>query len=218
MGKKTIGKRGNFKKKAAAITLAGFLGAASPAYALPVNSEPAPEKNKSKVSIILGARKGLGSNGLQGVELGGKYKDFALVGNICSGSDINLQDTEENVFGNVYFQGREDLEKRKSFGGSLEYHPRLGKGVSLVFGAGIGLESRIRNINENLIREGTVLASNQVSKKENGVFGEIYFGPSIKATKWLEINPNIGYKTGKEKGMVANIRAILSFSGKKGDR
>lgn len=203
----------NLKKILAGTVLAASLFPAQAVYA-----SDSPKKEKAPVSIILGGRKGLGSNGLQGVEFGGKYKDFALVGNICSGSDINLQDTEENVFGNVYFQGREDLEKRKSFGGSLEYHPRLGKGVSLVFGAGIGLESRIRNINENLIREGTVLASNQVSKKENGVFGEIYFGPSIKATKWLEINPNIGYKTGKEKGMVANIRAILSFPGKKGDR
>jgi len=222
MAKKTIGKRGNFKKKAAAITLTGFLGAASPTYALPVNSEPAPEKNKSKVSIILGARKEFRGNGLYGVELGGKYKDFALVGYMGSGPDINLQDTEENVFGDIYFQGIENLEKRKSLGLSLEYHPRISEGVSIVLGAGGGLEKRTRNIEENLIRrtgsEETLLASNINSIPEKEFVGNFYGGLSFKITKGLSLNPNIGYKTGREKGVFANIRAVLSFPRKKGNR
>ena len=227
MVKKTIGKRGNFKKKAAAITLTGFLGAASPTYALPINSEPAPEKNKSKVSIILGARKGIGGSGLYGGELGVKYKRFALVGNMSSRSDINLQNIEEEMIRNVYFQGREDLKDFSSIGASLEYHQPIAKGVSGVIGIGGNFENYARNIEENLVRkigsEETLLASNTSSVPEKEFVGNIYAGPSFKITKWLELNPNIGYekafkKNGlKERGVYVNLRAILSFS-KRGNR
>jgi len=217
MAKSVPGKINNFKKKVVATTLVGFLGAASPAYALPVNSGPVPEKNKSKVSLILGARKGFGKSGLYGGEFGIGVGRFALVGSLGSGPDLNLQDTEENVFGNVYFQGREDLKNSSYFGGALEYH-QPGKGVSWVIGAGGGLEKVTREIEENLVRGETVLASNTTSTPEKKFAGYVYTGPKFPITKNMGLNLNVGYKTGREKGVFVNLRAIFRFPGKKGDR
>jgi hypothetical protein len=171
------------------------------------------QKEKAPVSIILGARKGLGESGLHGGELGIGVGRFALVGNFGLGSDINLQNTEDHVFGDVYFQGREDLKNSSYFGGALEYH-QPGKGISWVVGAGGGLEKVTREIEENLVRDGTVLASNKTSTPEKKFAGYFYTGPSFKITKGLSLNPNVGYKTGREKGVFVNLRAVLSFPGK----
>ena len=204
------GKRANFKKIVGAIALCTFLFP-SQAYA---SRSPKNLNKKAPFSIILGAR---GGHGFYGGEFGIRYKNLALVGNLGSGSDLNLQDTEENVFGDVYFQGREDLKDFSSIGASLEYHPRLGKGISWVIGAGGGLEKVTREIEENLVRDGTVLASNKTSTPEKEFAGYFYTGPKIKITKGLSLNPNIGYKTGLKKGIFANIRADLSFS-RRGNR
>ena len=225
MIKRLNGKRINFKKILAGVALATFLSPSQVAYA----SSRSQQKEKAPLSIILGARKGFGKSGLYGGELGLKYKRFALVGNIpiSSYSNINLQNTEEEMFGNVYFQGREDLEDfSSSIGASLEYHQPLAKGISWVTGIGGNLESRTRKIEENLVRrtgsEESLLASNINSIPEKEFVWNIYAGPSFKITKWLSLNPNIGYKTGFKKDglreeMYISLRAILSFS-RKGNR
>ncbi|MBA7648424.1 hypothetical protein ES703_56210 [subsurface metagenome] len=217
MAKRLTGKGVNFKKIVAGVALAAFLSPAQVAYA-----SRSQQKEKASVSIILGARKGFGSSGLYGGELGLKYGRFALVGNLGSRSDINLQDTEEEMFRNVYFQGREDLKDFSSVGASFEYHQPIIKGVSGVIGIGGNLENYARKIEENLVRKidgkETLLASNTSSVPKKEFVGNIYAGPSFKITKWLELNPNIGYekafkKNGlKERGMYVNLRAILSFS------
>ncbi len=222
MAKRLTGKGVNFKKILAGVALVAFLSPSQVAYA-----SRSQQKEKAPLSIILGARKGFGGSGLYGGELGIKYKRFALVGNMGSRSDINLQDTEEEMFRNVYFQGREDLKDFSSFGASLEYHQPIAKGVSGVIGIGGNFESRTRKIEENLVRridgEETLLASNISSVPEKEFVWNVYAGPSFKITKWLELNPNIGYekafkKNGlKERGMYANLRAILSFS-RRGDK
>jgi opacity protein-like surface antigen len=205
------GKRANFKKiLAGGVVLTTFLVPQA------VYASDSSKKEKAPVSIILGARKELGGNKLYGGELGIGIGRFALVGNMGSGSDINLQDSEKNVFGDVYFQGIENLEKRKSLGLSLEYHPRISEKVSGVIGAGGGLEKRTRNIEENLVRrtdsEETLLASNINSIPEKGFGWNVYTGLIFDLTKNISLNPNIGYKIGlKEKGMFANLRLIFSF-------
>jgi len=134
-----------------------------------------------------------------------------------SQSDLNLQDTEENVFGDIYFQGREDLKDFSSFGGSVEYHPRISERMSGVIGVGGGLEKYTRNIEENLVRrtgsEESLLASNINSIPEKEFVWNVYGGLSFNITKGLSLNPNIGYKIGsREKGMFVSLRAILSLS------
>lgn len=217
MAKRFHGRGVGFKKILAGVALAAFLSSPQIAHA----SRSQQQKEKASVSIILGARKGFGGNGLYGGEVGVKYNRFALVGNMGSRRDINLQNTEEGVFGNVYFQGREDLEKFSSIGGSVEYHQPLAKGVSGVVGIGGNLENYIRKIEENLVRrvgtEESLLASNINSILEKEVVGHIYGGLSFNLTKNLSLNPNIGYekafkKNGlKERGMYVNLRAIFSF-------
>jgi len=217
------GKRANFKKILVGAALTTFL-VPQVAYA-----SDSPKKEKAPISIILGARKGFGGSGLYSGELGLKYGRFALVGNLGSRSDINLQNIEEKMISipeiNIYFQGREDLKDFSSFGASLEYHQPIAKGVSGVIGIGGNFENYARNIEENLVRridgEETLLASNTSSVPEKEFVGNIYAGPSFKITKWLELNPNIGYeksfkKNGlKERGAYVNLRAILSFSRRK---
>jgi len=222
MAKKSNGKRGNFKKILAGIALAAFLSPSQAAYASHSN-----QKENAPLSVILGARKGFGSNGLYGGEFGIKYNKFALVGNISSRSDINLQNTEEEMLRNVYFRAREDLKDFSSVGASLEYHQPLAKGVSGVIGIGGNLESYTRKIEEKLVRrtdsEESLLASNTSSIPEKEFVGNIYAGPSFKITKWLSLNPNIGYEKAfkkgglKERGAYVNLRAILSFS-RRGDK
>ncbi len=220
MVKRLHGKGVGFKKILAGVALAAFLSPSQVAYA----SSRSQQKEKAPLSIILGAGKGLGNNKSSEIEFGVKHKRFALVGNIpiSSYSNINLQKTEEGVFGDVYFQGREDLEDfSSSIGASLEYHQPLAKGISWVTGIGGNLESRTRKIEENLVRrtgsEESLLASNINSIPEKEFVWNIYTGPSFDITKWLSLNPNIGYKTGFKKDglreeMYISLRAILSFS------
>ena len=222
MGKRLVRRGLGFKKILTGIALAGFLSPTQ--VALASNS---PQKEKAPLSIILGARKGFGDSGLYGGELGIKYRRFALVGNMSSRSDINLQNIEEEMFRNVYFQGREDLNGFSSIGASLEYHQPVTKGISGVIGIGGNLESYTRKIEENLVRktesEESLLASNTSSVSEKEFVGNIYCGPSFKITKWLSLNPNIGYEKAfkkdglKERGVYVNLRVILSFS-RRGNR
>jgi len=219
------GKRANFKKiLAGGAVLTTFL---VPQVAYASNS---PQKEKAPLSIILGARKGFGKSGLYGGELGLKYGRFALVGNLGSRSDINLQDTEEKMISipeiDIYFQGRENLKDFSSFGGSVEYHPRISERMSGVIGVGGGLEKYTRNIEENLVRrigsEESLLASNINSIPEKEFVWNVYGGLSFNITKGLSLNPNIGYekafkKNGLKRGMYVNLRAILSFS-RRGNR
>lgn len=215
-------KRVNFKKILAGAALAAFLSPTQVAFA-----SNSPQKEKAPISIILGARKGFGKGGLYGAEIGMKFGRFALVGNMSSRSDINLQDIEEEMIRNVYFQGREDLKDFSSIGASLEYHQPIAKGVSGVIGIGGNLENYTREVQENLVRKTdtgeSLLASNTSSLSEKEFVGNIYIGPSFKITKWLELNPNIGYeksfkKNGlKERGAYVNLRVILSFS-RRGNR
>jgi hypothetical protein len=216
---KRHGKRVNFKKILAGAALVAFLAPSQVAYA----SSRSQQKEKAPLSIILGARRGLEGSRLYGGEIGLKYNRFALVGNIpiSSHPNINLQHTEENVFGDVYFQGREDLKDFSSFGGAFEYHQPLAKGISWVTGIGGNLEKRTRNIEENLVRrigsEETLLASNINSIPEKEFVWNVYTGPSFEILKGLELNPNLGYEIGSKKnglkrGMYVSLRAILSFS------
>jgi len=227
MVKGLIGKGINFKKILAGAALVAFLSPAQVAYA----SSRSQQKEKAPISIILGARKGLENNKPYGGEIGLKYGRFALVGNMGSQSDLNLQNTKEEMISipeiNVYFQGREDLKDFSSFGGAFEYHQPLAKGISWVTGIGGNLEKRTRNIEENLVRrigsEETLLASNINSIPEKEFVWNVYTGPSFEILKGLELNPNLGYEIGSKKnglkrGMYVNLRAILSFPGKKGDR
>ena len=200
-----------------------------PSQAVYASDSPKNSNKKSPLSIILGARKGLEGSKLYGGEIGLKYNRFALVGNIpiSSHPNINLQNTEENVFGDVYFQGREDLEDfSPSIGASLEYHLPLAKGISWVTGIGGNLEGRTRKIEENLVRrigsEETQLASNTTSTPEKEFVWNVYAGPSFEILKGLELNPNLGYKisskkNGLKRGMYVSLRAILSFS-RRGNR
>jgi len=217
------GKRANFKKILAWVALTTFL-VPQVAYA----SSRSQQKEKAPISIILGAGKGLGSNKSYGGELGLKYKRFALVGNMGSRSDINLQNIEEKMISipeiNIYFQGREDLEDFSSIGASLEYHQPLAKGISWVTGIGGKRRSYTRKVEENLVRrmdrEESLLASNINSIPEKEFVWNVYAGPSFELTNWLEVSPILGYekaftKNGLKKGeMYASLRAILSFPGK----
>lgn len=236
---KRTNKKINFKKIVAGAALVAFLAPSQVAYA---SDSPKKERARAKVSFILGGGKGIEKNKLSGkinksseIELGVKYNRFALVVNIpiSSHPNINLQNTEEEMFGNVYFQGREDLEDfSSSIGGSVEYHQPLtkgiSKGISWVIGIGGNLEKRTRNIEENLVRrvgsEETLLASNINSFPEEKEFvWNVYTGPSFKVAKGLEINPNLGYEIGSKKnglkrGMFVNLRAIYLFPGKGGNR
>ncbi len=226
MVKRITGKGVGFKKILVGAALAAFL---SPSQVAHASNSLKDSNKKAPVSIILGAGRGLGKNKSSEIEFGVKYNRFALVGNIPISSypNINLQNTEEGVFGNVYLQGREDLEDfSSSIGASLEYHQPLVKGISWVTGIGGNLESRTRKIEENLVRrtgsEESLLASNINSIPEKEFVWNIYAGPSFDITKWLSLNPNIGYKTGFKKDglreeMYINLRAILSFS-RRGNR
>lgn len=222
------GKRANFKKILAGAALTTFL---VPQVAYASDSH---QKEKAPLSIILGARKRIENNKLSKnkpseIELGVKYNRFALVGKIpiSSHPNINLQTTEEEMFGNVYFQGREYLgDFSSSIGASLEYHQPLAQGISWVTGIGGNLEKRTRNIEENLVRkvgsEESLLASNINSIPEKEFVWNVYAGPSFKIFKGLELNPNLGYEIGSKKnglkrGMCVNLRAILSFS-RRGNR
>ncbi|MBA7619908.1 hypothetical protein ES703_27250 [subsurface metagenome] len=212
MTKRLHNRGSKFKKILAGTVLAASLFPAQAVYA-----SDSPKKEKAPVSIILGGRKGFGKSGLYGGEFGVRFGRIGLVANLGSGPDLNLQKTEEKVSGfeGVYFKGSEDLKNSSYFGGALEYH-QPGKGVSWVIGAGGGLEKVTREIEENLVRDGTSLASNRTSTQEEKFAGYFYTGPSFKIKK-LEINPNIGYKTGREKGVFVNLRIILPIS-KRGDR
>jgi hypothetical protein len=232
MVKRLTGKKINFKKILAGATLITLL----PQVVYASNS---PQKEKSKVSIILGIGKGIEKNKLSKnksseIELGIKYNRFALVGNIpiSSHPNINLRDIEENIMENVYFKGREDLEDfSRSIGVSLEFHLPLAegisKGISWVTGIGGHRESYTRKMEENLVRriggEESLLASNITSFPEEKEFVlNVYTGPSFKVAKGLELNVNLGYEIGSKKnglkrGMYVSLRAILSFS-RRGNR
>ena len=223
MVKRLTGKRINFKKIVAGAALVTCLSPSQIAHA-----SNSPQKEKAPLSIILGARRGIEINKSSEIEFGVKYNRFALVGNIPISSypNINLQNTEENVFGNVYFQGREDLEDFSSIGASFEYHQPLAKGISWVTGIGGNLEGRTRKMGENLVRkvgtEETLLASNTNSTPEKEFVWNIYAGPSFEILKGLELNSNLGYKISSKKnelkrGMYVSLRAILSFS-RRGNR
>jgi len=192
------GKKGNFKKKAIATTLVGFLGAASPAYALPVNSNPVPEKNKSKVSMTLEANKGSGS---YGAGLGVRFGNIGLGVKGKKYSDRNLYETEENVFGDVYFKGKKDLEKISYIGAFAEFYPRISEKVSMVLGAGGGLKKGTINIEEKLLRGEKELASHETSTSKKGFGWDIYAG-LIFDIKKLGIGPIFGYeKSSGENGL-----------------
>jgi hypothetical protein len=222
---KGLSKRDNFKKiLAGTIALTAFLFSPKIAYASHSDQKENSQKEKAPISIVLGVRRGVGSSGLYSREFGIKYNRFALVGNAGSRPDINLQNIEEEMLRNVYFQAGENLENFSSVGASLEYYQRFGKrkGVSGVIGVGGNLEKRTRNIEEKLIRrtetEESLLASNTSSVPEKEFVWNIYAGPSFKLAKRLELNPVLGYekafKNGlKGRGAYVSIRAILSFSG-----
>ena len=217
-------KRLNFKKILAGLALIVFLSPSQVAYA-----SRSQQKEKAGLSFILGARKGLGSNKSYGVKLGLKHGRFALVGDIpiSSHPNINLQKTEEEM-GNVYFQGREDLEDfSSSIGASIEYHLPLAKGISWVTGIGGKRRSYTRKIEENLVRrignKESLLASNINPVSEKEFVLDIYAGPSFELTNWLELSPVLGYETsfkknGLERGMSVSLRAFFSFPRKKGNR
>ena len=217
-----MAKRLNFKKILAGVALAAFLSPSQVAHAS--NSQ---QKEKASLSIILGAGKGLGNNKSSEIEFGVKHKRFALVGKIpiSSYSNINLQKTEEEMFGNVYFQGREDLEDfSSSIGASLEYHLPLARGVSWVTGIGGKRRSYTRKVEENLVRrigtEESLLASNTSSVSEKEFIWDIYAGPSFELTNWLELSPVLGYETsfkenGLERGMYVSLRAIFPLGKEK---
>ncbi len=217
-------KKVNFKKIVAGAALATCLSPSQAVYA-----SDSSKKEKAPLSIILGARRGIEINKSFGIEFGVKYNRFALVGNIPISSypNINLQNTEEEMFGNVYFQGREDLKDfSPSIGASFEYHQPLAKGISWVTGIGGYLEGHTRKIEENLVRrtgsEESLLASNTSSVLEKKFVWNVYAGPSFEIIKGLELNPNLGYeisskKNGLKRGMYVNLRAILSFS-RRGNR
>jgi hypothetical protein len=181
------------------------------------------QKEKAPLSIILGAGKGLGNNKSSEIEFGVKHKSFALVGKIpiSSYSNINLQKTEEEMFGNVYFQGREDLEDfSSSFGASLEHHLSLARGISWVTGIGGKRRSYTRKVEENLVRrigtEESLLASNTSSVSEKEFVWNVYAGLSLEILKGLELSPVLGYETsskknGLERGMSVSLRGIFSF-------
>ena len=228
MVKRLNSKKVNFKKIVAGAALVTCLSPSQAVYA-----SGSPKKERAKVSIILGIGKGIEKNKLSKnksseIELGIKYNRFALVGNIpiSSHPNINLQTTEEEMFGNVYFQGREYLgDFSSSIGASLEYHQPLtkgiSKGISWVTGIGGNLEKRTRNIEENLVRrvgsEESLLASYINSIPEKEFVLNVYTGPSFEIFKGLELNPNLGYEIGSKKnglkrGMYVSLRAILSFS------
>ncbi len=215
-------KRVNLKKILAGVALAAFL---SPSQV--VHASRSQQKEKAPLSIILGAGKGLGNNKSSEIELGVKHKRFALVGKIpiSSYSNINLQKTEEEMFGNVYFQGREDLEDfSSSIGASVEYHLPLTRGISWVTGIGGKRRSYTRKVEENLVRrigtEESLLASNTSSVSEKEFVWDIYAGPSFELTNWLEVSPVLGYETsfkknGLERGMSVSLRAIFSLGKEK---
>lgn len=150
MVKRLNGKGVNFKKTSAGLALTAFLLSPQVAYA---SNSPKNSDEKAPLSIILGARRGIGGNGSSGVEFGIKHKGFAGVGYIGSRSDRKLQDTEEEMIRGIYSQSREDLENFSSFGASLEYHQPFAKWVSGVIGIGGNLESYTRKIEENLFME-----------------------------------------------------------------
>jgi hypothetical protein len=212
----------NLKKILAGVALTACLLPSQMAYAS--NSQ---QKEKAPLSIILGAGKGLGNNKSSEIEFGVKHKRFALVGKIpiSSYSNTNLQKTEEEMFGNVYFKGREDLEDfSSSIGASLEYYLPLAKGTSWVTGIGGKRRSYTRKIEENLVRrignKESLLASNINSIPEKEFVWDIYAGPSFELTNWLEVSPVLGYETsfkenGLERGMYVSLRGIFSFGKEK---
>jgi len=218
MVKRSHSKRNNFKKILAGAALATCLAPSQVAQA-----SNSPQKEKAPLSIILGAKRGIEKDKSSEIEIGFKYNRFALVGNIPISSypDINLKDTEENVFGDVYFKGRENLEDfSSSIGASFEYHQPLAKGISWVTGIGGKSEGRTRTIEENLVRkvgtEETLLASNINSIPEKKEFvWNVYTGPSFEILKGLELNLNLGYKSSKKnelkRGVDVSLRAILTF-------
>jgi opacity protein-like surface antigen len=197
MAKRTIGKRGNFEKKAAAITLTGFLGAASPTYALPVNSEPAPEKNKSKVSITLEANKGSGSYGA-GLGLKVGKIGFGVKGKKYS--NRNLYDIKENIpgFEGISFQGRKDFEKTTYMGIFAEVYPRILENLSLVLGASGGIKKGTINIEEKLLRGEDELASHETSALKKGFGWDVYAGLIYDFTGNISAGPFVGYGSSKE--------------------
>jgi len=181
------------------------------------------QKEKTPVSLILGARAGTNKNKTYGGELGLKYGRFALTGYFGSRQNMNLQSTEEELFEGIYFQGNEDLKDFSSAGISLEYHHPFSKKISGVIGIGGGLEKYTREIEENLIRreqgKESPLASNINSISEKESFGNVYIGSSFKITDWLKLNPIVGYEKNFGKGDLngggyIGLRMIFPFSRK----
>lgn len=212
------GKRANFKK-----ILAG--GAALTTFLVPqvAYASDSPKKEKAPISIILGIRKGPES---YGAGLGMRFGKIGLgvEGNLYS--DIKLQDIKENIpgFEGIYFQGKENLEKTSYIGAFAEFYPRISEKLSLVIGAGGGLKKGTRNIEENLLRGETVLASNTNSTLEKDVVGNIRGGLIFDITKNIGVSPFIGYeksfkKNGLNKGGIFfGVNAFFSFPRKKGNR
>lgn len=152
--------------------------------------------NQSDLALILGWRgPGFeGDDGMYGGEAGIKYGRFALVGNVSGRADRNVKDINENLTNGIYFKGKEDLTNFLSLGGTLEYHqPIITPWLDGVLGAGLNLESYTRKGEAKIIREnGEVINSNTGSTSERDLSGELYLGPSIKFTDWLNFNFNMG--------------------------
>jgi len=201
-------------------------GAALTACLLPtqaVYASGSPQKEKAPISVILGGRKGPES---YGAGLGMRFGKIGLgvEGNLYS--DIKLQDTKENIpgFEGIYFQGKENLEKTSYIGAFAEFYPRISEKLSLVIGVGGGLKKGTRNIEENLLRRETVLASNTTSTLEEDVVGNIRGGFILDITKKIGVGPFIGYeksfkKNGLNKGGIFfGVNVFFRFPGQGGDK
>jgi opacity protein-like surface antigen len=205
---KNKGKKGNFKKAIA--TGAALVTLVSPvAYA--ANSS---QKEKAPISLILEAGKGAES---YSAGLGAKIGKIGLGIRGKKYSNKSLYDTEENVFGDVYFKGKKDLEKISYIGAFAEFYPSLSEKVSMVLGAGGGLKKGTVNIEEKLLRDGKELASNQISTLKKGFGWDVYAGLIFDITKNISAGPFAGYeKSSGEKelesdGFYAGIKLNLNI-------